>query len=135
MYRNARTIRVRNQGFVQLAILAIAGVLFPGEAIAQIGPLHLVAEPAAVEVLVGQSVPLSVQVLDASGQPVNVAVRIAAPRGALRVRDGRVQGLAAGTYVRFVIDGVPPEFVQHFRATHPLLAGVPIRSSWFVPCI
>ncbi|MDE3004176.1 MAG: Ig-like domain-containing protein [Gemmatimonadota bacterium] len=98
MYRNARTIRVLNQGFVQLAILAVAGVLFPGEATAQIGPLHLVAEPAAVEVLVGQSVPLSVQVLDASGQPVNVAVRIAAPRGALRVRDGRVQGLEAGTY-------------------------------------
>lgn len=32
-------------------------------------------------------------------------------------------GFAPGTYVRFVVEGMPPEFVKHFRSTHPLLAG------------
>ena len=48
--------------------------------------------------IVGRSAPLTVQVLDSSGQAVDVAVRFAAPRGALRVRDGSVQGMEAGTY-------------------------------------
>ena len=98
MYRNANGIRLLNGRAMLLRALICLAVLMPATVAAQTGQLRLVAEPAAVEVTVGRSAPLTVQVLDSSGQAVDVAVRFAAPRSALRVRDGNVQGLEAGTY-------------------------------------
>ncbi len=98
MYRNAHGIRLLNGSALLIGALLCSAVLIPQLAAAQTSQLRLVAEPASVEVIVGRSAPLTVQVLDSSGQVVDVAVRFAAPRGALRVRDGSVQGMEAGTY-------------------------------------
>jgi hypothetical protein len=57
-----------------------------------------VATPAAVNVVAGETASLDVTVVDASGSPVDVAVRFAAPREALRYRDGVIQAYQAGVF-------------------------------------
>ena len=70
----------------------------PTGSLAQSSELRLIADPAEVTVTVGQSVPLTVRVVDPSGQTVEIPLRFAAPRSAVRFRNGEVQGLEAGTY-------------------------------------
>ena len=109
MYRHARANRLLRPRTGSLPLLASLALLLPAEGSGQTEALRLVAEPTSVEVMVGRSAPLTVEVIDASGQTVDVAVRFAAPRGALRVRDGRVQGLAAGTYEIVATAAFAPE--------------------------
>lgn len=73
-------------------------VSIASDAEAQQGARHIVADPPVVEVTVGASTPLAITVVDASGSVVDMAVRLAAPRSAVTVRDGRVQGLQAGVF-------------------------------------
>ncbi len=97
------------------AAALLAGAV-PAALAAQETALRIVATPPMVEVTVGRSAPLEVRVVDASGSPTDVAVRFAAPRSALRYRDGRVQGYRAGSYEIIATavlgagtDGTPPE--------------------------
>lgn len=98
MYRHAHGTRLLKRGIVAMATVAALVASSPTGATAQAGALRLVAEPTSVDVMVGGSAALTVRVLDATGAAVDVPVRFAAPRNALRVRDGRVQGLEAGTW-------------------------------------
>ena len=98
MYRHMRANRLLNLLSGTRTALLLGVLLGTADAAAQTGALRLVAEPAVVEVPVGRSTPLSVRVVDASGQVIDLAVRFAAPRSAVRVRDGRVQGLQAGSF-------------------------------------
>lgn len=97
MYRHARTLTLLSAGWVWFGA--------PLEAQTDI---RLVAEPAAVEVHVGTSAPLVVRAVDAQGNAVDIAVRMAAPRSALRVRDGRVQGIQEGSYEIVATAALPP---------------------------
>ena len=110
------------------AILLAAGAFAVGlthEAAAQQGPLRLQAQPPVVELQVGASAPLVVRVLDAEGQPVDMAVRLAAPRSALRVGDGRVRALEAGSFEIVASAATPPDF----QGTPPTLR-IPVRVAW-----
>lgn len=97
MYRHVRA----------LPLLSGLLMLLTTPVMAQDRGYTLVAEPAAVEVRVGESTPLVVTVTDGAGAVVDIAVRLAAPRGALRARDGRVQGLEAGEYEIVATAAVP----------------------------
>ena len=73
-------------------------LLLAAPASGQQAPLRLTAEPTRIDVTVGESAPLRVVVVGADGRTVDVALRYAAPRRALEVRDGRVHALAVGSY-------------------------------------
>ncbi|MEM7415434.1 MAG: Ig-like domain-containing protein [Gemmatimonadota bacterium] len=87
MYRHVRALLLLSAIFAFYAV--------PSSAQTEV---RLVAEPEAVEVTVGASAPLEVRAVDLNGATVDLAVRMAAPRGSLRVRDGRVQGLEPGSF-------------------------------------
>ncbi len=125
MYRNANGIRLLNGRTMLLGALTCLSVLMPRAVAAQADQLRLVAEPAAIEVIVGRSVPLTVQVFDSSGQAVDIAVRFAAPRSALRVRDGNVQGLEAGTYEIVATAALGPDVSA---TVEPLT--IPVTVAW-----
>ncbi|MCH1571597.1 MAG: hypothetical protein L7S64_09655, partial [Longimicrobiales bacterium] len=118
-------IRLLNGRTLLLGALTCLSVLMPRAVAAQADQLRLVAEPAAIEVIVGRSVPLTVQVFDSSGQAVDIAVRFAAPRSALRVRDGNVQGLEAGTYEIVATAALGPDVSA---AVEPLT--IPVTVAW-----
>ncbi|MEC9355984.1 MAG: Ig-like domain-containing protein, partial [Gemmatimonadota bacterium] len=80
-------------------LLVLNFFLFPPIGLtSQESGLRLVAEPAVISLEVGSSAPLIIRVLDASGALVDVPVRYAAPRQALRVRNGMVQAFSAGNF-------------------------------------
>ncbi len=86
-------------------------------------PTRLEARPAQIEMRVGESTPLEVVALDAAGQPVALDFRFAAPRAALRVRDGQLSALTAGDYT------VVATAVQAPGAA-PLAIEIPVHVSW-----
>lgn len=57
------------------------------------------ARPASLDLRVGDDAPLAVVALDAEGREVTLPFRAAAPRGALRVRNGRITALEAGDFM------------------------------------
>ena len=93
---------------VVLGLFLVLLSLVPKGSFAQTGELRLIANPGEVELTVGQSAPLTVTVVDASGRTVEMALRFAAPRDALRVRDGNIQGLKVGSYEIVATAVLPP---------------------------
>ena len=92
-----------------LAIVAIATFAAPlsGQTVTRI-----VAEPDRIDVVAGQSVPISIRAIGPDGHTVDAPLRIGGPRSAVRVSDGLVTGITAGEYEIFVTsiatDGAPP---------------------------
>lgn len=103
------------------------GVLFalPAVGQSQSAPLRIVAEPAAPALQAGTSMALTFRVVDAAGEPVEMDVRVAAPRGDLRYRDGRLQAYAAGDF-EMVVTAVAPAGSE----AAPLPLTVPVSVSW-----
>ena len=93
---------------VAIGLFLTVLALFPEGSLAQSGELRLIATPGEVELTVGQSTSLTVAVVDASGRTVEIPLRFAAPRDALRVRDGKIQGLKAGSYEVVATAVLPP---------------------------
>ena len=58
------------------------------------GVTRLVPSTDRVVVPLGQQVPFSVSAVDASGESIDVPLRVVGPRSAVRVGDGFVEGLA-----------------------------------------
>ena len=85
-------------------ILAAATVLAASSASAQVA--RLVAQPSSITMTAGDSVSLQLGALDASGQPVEIGIRVSGPRGAMDVRGwyqhGHIKGLLAGEYALIV---------------------------------
>jgi hypothetical protein len=84
-----------------IACAAILTVVSPARAQNLDDPARvarLTAQPAALQLTVGDSAALRITALDASGSALNVEFRFAAPRGALRVADGHVAALEVGTH-------------------------------------
>ena len=114
-------------------LLALPGTAPAG---AQESTLRLVATPATVEVVAGETASLEVTVVDASGTPVDVAVRFAAPRDVLRYRDGVLQAYQAGTFeivatAVLAADalGAPPELRIPVNVAWPAIARVDTNPS------
>ena len=113
-------------------VLAVAATAAAPLRAQQPGPLRLVAEPASLSLEVGRTADLRVRVVDAAGEVVDVPVRITGPRGALRVRDGRVQGLRAGSFevvataVLAPGAGAPPELRVPVTVGWPAVARVEV---------
>lgn len=86
--------------FVTALGLVAAALAAPGTAAAQQPPVaRLEARPARLTLQAGQTVPFQVIAYDADGNVIaDPPVRVAGPRAALRVRDGSVVGLQAGSY-------------------------------------
>ena len=80
------------------ALVLSAFLSLPTLAAAQASPLRIVAEPESVTLQVGTTLPIAVRVIDADGSPVELALRFAAPRDALRFRDGVLQPYRAGAF-------------------------------------
>jgi len=60
--------------------------------------VRLEATPSSVTVIRGETVPLTITAFDAAGNVVEVPIRLAAPRRAIRVADGELTGMVAGEY-------------------------------------
>lgn len=88
---------IRHAGPVTLALTLTATLAAQTPAPTPIARLS--AEPASVTLEVGQSVPVKVVAWDASGQEIaNPALRVSAPRNALRITQTGVTGLSAGSF-------------------------------------
>ncbi len=85
----------------------------------------LVAEPAQVSLVAGAQASLTVRAVDESGDSVDMVIRVAAPRSALRYRNGVVQSFEAGSY-EIVATGVLPAGAT---GTPPTLR-IPVSVSW-----
>ncbi|MDH3424307.1 MAG: Ig-like domain-containing protein, partial [Gemmatimonadota bacterium] len=84
---------------------------------------RLVSEPARVEVVAGQSVPLVVRALGPDGRPVAAPLRVGGSRDGVRLEDGQVTGLAAGEYMIFV-SSVPED------GSAPVVLEIPVVVDW-----
>jgi hypothetical protein len=125
---------------LSLCVPALSALLLalPGNAPvgAQEASLRLVATPAAVDVVAGETASLEVIVVDGSGAPVDVAVRFAAPRDVLRYRDGVLQAYQAGTFeivasavLAADATGAPPELRIPVNVAWPPVARVDANPS------
>ncbi|MDX1492780.1 MAG: Ig-like domain-containing protein [Longimicrobiales bacterium] len=104
------------------ALVALSSAFLPASA--QESGLRIVAEPASPALQAGTSVPLTIRVVDARGEPVDMGVRVAAPRDVLRYRDGRLQAYRAGEF-EIVATGV---VVGDAEGPPPLT--IPVRVAW-----
>lgn len=86
--------------------------------------VRLTSEPERIEVTAGESVPLVVRAYGADGSLVDAPLRVAAPRAALRIENGRVTGVSAGQYEIFV-SSVPPPGSEPVTLTIPVVVGWP----------
>ena len=87
--------------------------------------LRLVAEPNVISLEVGGSTSLTVRVFDASGTLVDVPVRYAAPRQAIRVRNDVVQAFSAGNFEIVATAALPAGVLGEI----PTLR-IPVSISW-----
>lgn len=85
---------------------------------------RLVAEPASLELVVGQTVPVKLTAYDAGGHEIpSPAVRVSAPRSALRISATGVTALAAGEFEVVVS-------AMQAAEGKPLTLSIPARVSW-----
>lgn len=85
---------------------------------------RLTAEPQAVEVVAGESVPLEIRAFGPDGSPVGAPLRIAGARNGIRFSDGMLTGLAEGEYEVFV-SSVPTDGSQPVQLRIPVVVGWP----------
>lgn len=113
---------IRRAGSVTLLSLA-AGVLAAQQPSAT--PIaRLSAEPGTLTLEVGQSVPVKLTAFDAEGREItNPAVRVSAPRNAIRITRTGVTGLAAGSY-EIVITAATPS------GNAPVTLTIPATVNW-----
>ncbi len=110
----------------RLLPLAAAGLLLaPSSAAAwqAADVASLEASPASVVVERGASVPFSVRALDASGNEIDVPVRVVGPRGGVTVQGGTLTGVAPGEY-EVIATAVLP------AGREPIQLRVPVEVTW-----
>ncbi len=87
--------------------------------------VRMEAEPQALEVQVGSSVPLSVAAFDEDGNRVDAPMRFAFPRARVWVEDGQVHGLEVGEHQVVATLVLPPD-----AQVEPLAVEVPVQVLW-----
>jgi hypothetical protein len=106
-----------------LLLCTLVGVTWSATPVAAQAVSRLVAEPERVEVIAGESTPLTIQALAADGSPISAPLRIAGARGGIRVADGQVTGVQAGEYEVFV-STVPAD------GSAPVQLRIPVIVAW-----
>ncbi len=89
---------VRAGGVLASLLLLLATVPGVSAQDGQADVYRVVAEPEEVIVAVGETVPLEVRSYDLEGNPVELQLRLSAPRTGLHVRGGEVLGREVGEY-------------------------------------
>jgi hypothetical protein len=113
-----------------ITAFAVAAFALPGAVAAQnleagLRVTQLRAEPAELNLTVGQVVPLKVVALDEAGNPVDAQLRISAPRGTIDVDDGQVTGERAGQFTITAVVALPPD-----AGREPVTLSIPVTVSW-----
>lgn len=115
-------------------VLIVAAAVSAPPAAAQRVPHRIVVEPASLSLRVGETAALRVTAYDEADVVIaQPALRFAAPRGALRVRDGKVTAESAGDHeiaISAVVragDGEPAVVVVPVRVVWPTVARVAIQ--------
>ncbi|TVP57079.1 MAG: hypothetical protein EA351_06430 [Gemmatimonadales bacterium] len=111
--------------FAVAALLAAAATVGTAAVAHAQAPDRIQADPATVQVEVGQSAPLTFTALDADGNPIDVAIRVTGPRGAVRVEEGAIRGLEVGTHTV-----TATEVLEAGEDRDPLSVGVPVEVRW-----
>lgn len=91
----------------RLILTALLLIAAPLSARQSMAGLVMSASVTQIEMVVGGTQPLTVEVRNAAGELVDVPVRFAAPRASVRVRGGVVTALSAGEF-EIVATGVVP---------------------------
>ncbi len=116
------------------AVAVVCGVLFTGALTAQadadraLEVVRLEAVPATIVVTQGETTTFSVRALDAAGEVVEVAIRVAGARRGLRITGDEVFGVAAGDYQIFVSVPLPAD-----AGRQPVVLRVPVTVEWPTP--
>lgn len=109
-----------------IAIFAVATPFFVAESRAQ--AVRLQATPSSIVVTAGDSVPLTIQAFDAGGNPIDVPMRLAAPRQVIDVRvwyrSGYIRALAAGKFEAVVTVAAPS------GEAAPASVRIPVTINW-----
>jgi len=104
-----------------LCTFLVAGLIHvSAQELPNVARLH--SRPASVSVRVGETAQLVVVALDASGNEVDVPLRVVGPRGGVGVDDGEVRGIAPGSY----------EIVATYSPAvgEPITFNIPVSVSW-----
>jgi hypothetical protein len=109
-------------GRTVFAVFALIAWAPPAELEAQV-VTRIVAEPSRVEVVAGESVPLTIRAFGPDGVELSTPLRITGARGGIRYSDGRVTGLSEGTFEVFV-SSVPTD------GSAPIQLRVPVSVGW-----
>jgi len=86
---------------------------------------RLVAEPASLSMVAGETAELTVRAVAADGAVVDVPVRVSGPRGVLSVRGGVVTAERAGSF-----EIVATQILTDGAAGEPLTLRVPVTVAW-----
>jgi len=124
---------MRNSAFA-LTLTAALGLLSPplsaqtpGEDEAALRVVALEAEPARVQVLLGESFSLRITARDVDGRVVEAPLRVVGPRNALQVQGGgeRITALGQGDHEVVVTVVLPPD-----AGGAPPSLRIPVRVGW-----
>jgi hypothetical protein len=118
-------IRRLHHSFLCSVILGMAA----STSVAAQSAARLRAEPAQLELRVGESKSVTITAFDAAGNVIEVPLRIAGPRRAVRIDDGEVTGLEVGEFeiVASVAMG-PTDRGEPVTLTIPVTVGWPAIS-------
>lgn len=108
------------------ALPALAGSVLPTPLSAQVPAVErLEARPAELSVVVGEPASLTVVALSASGEVVDVPIRVSGERGGVQVRGDEVVGVTPGEY-----EIVATEVLPQGSDREPAALRIPVRVRW-----
>lgn len=103
--------------------LTLALLLAAASPLAAQSVSRIEAQPERVEVMAGQSTPLTIRAIGPDGSVVAAPLRVGGARRGIRVADGQVMGLTAGEYQIFV-SSVPDD------GSDPVVLQIPVTVGW-----
>ncbi|HEX9710317.1 MAG TPA: hypothetical protein VGB42_10185, partial [Candidatus Thermoplasmatota archaeon] len=117
----------RTSGFVLLLLLACLPAARGAAAQETARPARIQAQPASLDLVLGQSTRLTIEVLDGAGKALDMAVRVGGPWRALRVEpeEGGWSVAAAEVGEHELVVSTAPA-----AGERPLILSVPVRVRW-----
>ncbi|MBC7897951.1 MAG: hypothetical protein H7066_21195 [Cytophagaceae bacterium] len=107
-----------NVGRQLTRVLSVASMVAAASVDAQ-DVTRIVVEPTRVTMQAGQTVPLKITAFDAQGKEIaNPSIRASGPRGSIRIADGKLTALRAGSFTAIVTSAA--------RGTTPVTVEVPV---------
>ncbi len=109
-----------NVGRQLTRVLGLAAMVITARTLgAQAEVARIVVEPMKVTMQAGQTVPLKITAFDAQGKEIaNPAIRASGPRGSIRIADGKLTAMRAGSFTAIVTSAA--------RGSTPITVEVPV---------